>query len=285
MQRPTFTVVLTSASFLNRRLYSVTDRTTNLCVECTVCQCESHVVPEKSSLALECGHMIQCTECRDYNLEKIMRCEKCCKDIIGYFQEGCSPDCPRNTSTVKASALCAVCGSHLRKEAKCCRGSDNLKQCKKQLRACMTVLVQRPTLIDNPTAKDRPCSHYTLCQFCKSSVTKGHRSSTACKRCRTSKKRAASLKVDRVEPPVSPRRKKRCTLGALAALAGQMVDEDSDDDLAMDISSDSTPQNSSPHNSPPDTLRFGPKCGAPIWALVNPSSETKPSAKFFPQKR
>merc|ERR1712137_510350 len=207
---------------------------------------------------------VQCTECRDYNLEKIMRCQKCCSDILGYFVEGCSSDCPRNVSTVKASALCAVCGSHLRKEAKCCRASDSIKQCKKLLRSSMTVFVQRPALIPSPSQKeDRPCSHYTLCQFCKSNVTKGHRSSTACKICKTVKKKSASVMIPKKDRELSPERKKRCTLSALSALVEVIFDEDE-----METS---PPVLSEPTIT--DTpLRFGPKCGAPIWALVNPSN-------------
>jgi len=266
MSSSTFTVVLSSPSFLNRRLFSSRDQDkTNVFVCCTVCRKESRIIPEKSSLALKCGHMIQCTECRDYNLEKIMRCQKCCRDILGYFVEGCSPQCPRNIPTVKVSALCAVCGSHLRKEAKCCRSSESIKQCKKLLRSCMTVFVQHPSLISSPTQNDRPCSHYTLCQFCKSNVTKGHRSSTACKVCRSVKKKSASVMIPKKDREVSPERKKRCTLGALSELVEEIFRDEEDDDVM---------ETSSPASSEPtDTaLRFGPKCGAPIWALVNPSN-------------
>merc|ERR1712137_785884 len=87
------------------------------------------------------------------------------------------------------------------------------------------------------------------------------------------KKRATSLQVrEKLElPEPSPQRKKRCTLGTLAALAGQMVDEESDDeDLSMGSPSPSpSPLPLSVHsapNSPKEPLRFGPKCGAPIWA-------------------
>lgn len=234
---------------------------------CTFCLQESKVIPEKSSLALQCGHMIQCTECRDYNLEKIMRCEKCCRDILGCFIEGCSENCARNTSTVKASALCAVCGSHLRKEAKCCRGSDSLKETKKLLRSCMTVLVQRPTLIKNPSPKDRPCSHYTLCQYCKTSVIKGHRSSTVCKVCKNLKKRP----LDTLKDAEIPNPKKQCTLGALAEIADEIDKKQENEPKTNSNNSNDIPKTETTEKNGLTGLRFGPKCGAPIWALVNPS--------------
>jgi len=255
---------------------------------------ESKLITERSTLTLQCNHMIQCTECRDYNLEKTMRCESCCKEIAGYFPGGCGANCPRNSLTVKASALCAVCGSHLRKEARCCKSSEAMKKCKKKLRSCMTVLVQRPSLVASPSPRDRPCSHYTLCQFCKSSVTKGHRSSTACRVCRNTKKRPVSfsnLGGER-EPPCKV--DKRCTLGTLAELAGAYEDDERPDDEGFSSSGADSPMDvdgDSPGISPGvspyrgrsstavgsptfnkrQALRFGERGGAPIWALVNPS--------------
>ena len=129
--------------------------------------------------------MKQCTECRDYNIEKISRCENCCNKILKEFTSGCSTDCLRNEQTVKASALCLLCGNHLRKEARCCKNSSQLKHIKKKLRKHTVVLVQDPALVLNPKVTDRPCSHYTLCQYCKKSIIKGHRSNTACKDCKS----------------------------------------------------------------------------------------------------
>ena len=201
--------------------------------------------------------MIQCTECRDYNLEKMLRCERCCIEIVGIFPSGCSPNCPRNSTTVKATALCAVCGSHLRKEARCCKSSPLLKECKKKMRRYITVLVQNPSLIKSPTPQDRPCSHYTLCQFCKNSVTKGHRSSTACKLCRTSKKRPSNP----IEYTEAPPLKKQCTLGTLAQLAETFEESES-------ASSSKTLE--SPEREHPHSPRFGESVGSvPVWALLN----------------
>ena len=128
--------------------------------------------------------MIPCTECRDYNIEKVLRCEQCCRSVLGYFIEGCSPACPRNEETTKVSALCSICNSHLRKESRCCRYTKTLTACKKLIRAKTVVFVQNPSVVENPTPKDRPCSHYSLCQHCKKAIVKGHRSSTACKDCK-----------------------------------------------------------------------------------------------------
>lgn len=274
-------------------------------MECAVCRKESRIIPEKSSLALECGHMIQCTECRDYNLEKLMRCEKCCTEILGFFVGGCSPSCLRHTSTVKASALCAICGSHLRKEARCCRSSDTLKKCKHQLRTTVTVLVQRPTLIKNPSPKDRPCSHYTLCQHCKKNVTKGHRSSTSCKICKNTNKRPAIVMESGIKEKdkIYPEPKKRCLLQTLAdAVNTEMNDlppvTKAENSPLPSInhktptthqSPESTETLTSSTTTPPSTVyadgRYG-KCGIPIWALVNHSPvQLNTPGKFFPNSK
>jgi len=282
MQQISFSITLSSPSFLDRRLYATRGSHIGSYIECTICFRTCRVIAEKSSLALECGHMIQCTECRDYNLEKILRCENCCSRVLSYFPGGCSTNCPRNTETIKASALCVVCSSHLRKEARCCRQSNIQKQCKKQLRSCMTVLVQRPSLIPNPTPKDRPCSHYTLCQFCQSAITKGHRSSTACKACRKSAKRKRSSFVESTESKEEPPRKKRaCTLGTLAEIASQESINIGDNTMSNMSNIPKMPTISNIPRMPSisnininaqpkkEELRFGSKCGVPIWALVN----------------
>lgn len=156
----------------------------HILIDCPICCQKQEVIITKKMIKLSCDHMKQCTECRDYNIEKISRCEHCCNKILNEFTSGCSSDCLRNEQTVKASALCLLCGNHLRKEARCCKNSSQLKHIKKKLRKHTVVLVQDSALVLNPRVTDRPCSHYTLCQYCKKSIIKGHRSNTACKECK-----------------------------------------------------------------------------------------------------
>lgn len=244
---------------------------------CSYCKEESNIISQHNSIvALDCGHMIQCTECRDYNLEKMMRCENCCMKILNEFPPGCGPNCPRNTFTVKASALCAICGSHLRKEARCCKSTSSMKECKKKLRSKITVLVQKPSLIENPTPKDRPCSHYTLCQQCKSSITKGHRSNTTCKVCRNpdSKKRKFTLTTeDYYEPPAKVPRTLFPTTYTPATEISVTVPRSTiiDSPPRTPITEDSSPDvNDIKYTeTPSSSSRFGKSGASPIWAVLN----------------
>ena len=127
-------------------------------------------------------------------MEKILRCKECCESVTDRFIEGCCDTCPRNEDTAKVSALCVVCDKPMRKEAKCCRNSDSIRKLKKEIRQRTVVFVQNPYLVENPCSKDRPCSHFSLCQYCKQSIVKGHRTTTACKSCK------AKLTDGRISP-------------------------------------------------------------------------------------
>jgi hypothetical protein len=154
-------------------------------VFCSTCRRNQSIRMCGSVATIECGHLLPCSECRDYNIEKVLRCERCCNHIIGDFVKGCSPTCHRNEETNKTSAMCVICDSHLRKEAKCCRASSKIANARHAIRSATFVLVELPPQKEHPTPKDRPCSHFSLCQYCKSSIIKGHRSNTACKNCKS----------------------------------------------------------------------------------------------------
>lgn len=155
-------------------------------LECSMCRNQVQVVVTPAGISTNCQHMIQCNECRDYFVEKLARCERCASDFTTtVFPSGCSEECPRHTHTSKSSALCPMCDSKLRKESKCCKNSADIKRLRATLRNSVSVLVQDPRhWISHPSTKSRPCSHYNLCQYCQSSIIKGHRSTTSCKSCR-----------------------------------------------------------------------------------------------------
>lgn len=208
--------------------------------------------------------MIPCSECRDYNIEKVLRCEKCCIEITGTFVGGCSPTCLREEETTKVSALCTICSSHLRKEARCCKNSKELAKCKKIIRNKTIVFVQSPNIINNPTPKDRPCSHYTLCQYCKNAIVKGHRSSTACKTCR--------LQV--VEGTLVPSKKRNRVQFCLDTGLNQYIPPDKKFCHKHIDDGDSSPNNDKPNTKSESTesksssSRFGECSRIPVSALL-----------------
>lgn len=141
--------------------------------------------------------------------------------------------------------------------------------CKKKIRARTIVFVQNPSLVKNPSPKDRPCSHYTLCQYCKKSIVKGHRSSTACKSCKLQvvegtlvppkKRNRVQFCLDTGMNHYVPPAKRVCTqppsgLDTLASLAHQET-----------IKSEYKIKQEKPTNP---GWRFGEFCRIPVHALL-----------------
>uniref|UniRef100_A0A7S4ML02 RING-type domain-containing protein n=1 Tax=Vannella robusta TaxID=1487602 RepID=A0A7S4ML02_9EUKA len=238
-------ISLESPIFLTRQLVTIPEDEENpSAVYCPICSCNRTVTIENQVITVDCGHLIPCTECRDYNIEKVLRCESCCRGITGKWVEGCNESCPRFEETTKVSALCSICSSHLRKEARCCRNTPPMGICKQKIRSKTAVFVQNPKLVKNPTPKDRPCSHFSLCQFCKKSIVKGHRSSTACKSCKSkvaegsmspSKKRnriqfCLETGINQYVPPTKAKCASPSSLDALAKIAEVESKEESKTD-------------------------------------------------------
>src|SRR3990167_1441289 len=155
-------------------------------VECSVCHKLVTLELIDDVLQTSCGHLEQCRECRDYQIEKIYRCMTCSVNLLNNVNEFCGPNCLRKQFTQKSSALCSVCNSHLQKECKTCKSTNNFKLVKNILKKKVFVLVRAQntvTLGDN-----RPCSHYSICKYCQKNIARGHKGNSVCNNCRSTNK-------------------------------------------------------------------------------------------------
>ena len=138
---------------------------------------------EPNSFSLSCSHMEQCTECREYQIEKLFRCVNCCNTILNQTQHYCGESCGRREVTIKSTALCCVCKGHLQKECKACKKGATFKIAKKAFKKRLFLLVRSPALLSEQD--NRPCSHYALCKHCNLNVARGHKGNSVCRSCRS----------------------------------------------------------------------------------------------------
>merc|ERR1712137_930080 len=147
----------------------------------------------------KCEHIEICTECSNYQIEKILRCQSCCQGILGQFPS-CGSKCSRATVTQKSTARCDTCGLALRKRCVSCKKDPAYVAAKQQLKSQVKVYV---TAVSSLKAVDiRPCSHCRVCVSCKNSLTKGHRERGICNSCKSKNNSANSSPV--LTPVLSP---------------------------------------------------------------------------------
>jgi len=178
---------LNTTSFLQKKLIILGEGTINkeLETQCTLC-CNTVAVEQHSScIRTSCKHLEHCTECRDYQIEKIFRCELCSVKLLGFFPDYCSNTCARRSVTRKSSALCSLCNAHLRKECKTCKGTIAFKRFKQSLKGLIYTLVRAPFTVGPQDF--RPCAHYGLCKLCNKNIAKGHKGNSICHACRDSR--------------------------------------------------------------------------------------------------
>jgi len=147
----------------------------------------------------KCEHIEICTECSNYQIEKILRCQSCCQGILGQFPS-CGSKCSRATVTQKSTARCDTCGLALRKRCVSCKKDPAYVAAKQQLKSQVKVYV---TAVSSLKAVDiRPCSHCRVCVSCKNSLTKGHRERGICNSCKSKNNSANTSPAS--TPSISP---------------------------------------------------------------------------------
>ena len=175
---------ITASSFLLRKLVILSEETHKhqKHVACIFCNNPSTIVEHEGNHRLACKHLEQCTECREYQIEKIFRCPECCKAFLDHVPEHCSETCSRREFTQKSTALCGICNSHLQKECKMCKRSQIFRHVKNSLKKRVFVFVRSPPTVS--AHDNRPCSHYALCKYCNKNIARGHKGNSVCKLCR-----------------------------------------------------------------------------------------------------
>ena len=182
MQGPTFSTHSFSESVIEGksfppRVFVITTKTPHP-LNCHICNQEQHI--SKSQTSTECGHLIRCNECTDYQIEKFYRCPQCCKGLLGIFPPPCSSHCSRLQNTL--NALCSTCNCTLTKDCTQCKSSLTFRQTREILRYNLHVFVVSPEHL--PEEFSRPCSHYAPCKICVTRLCKARKKHAICNECR-----------------------------------------------------------------------------------------------------
>ena len=147
---------------------------------------------------IKCNHLEKCSECTIYQIEKLLRCENCCTNLLGSYPNPCSGDCNRNNITQNVSAKCDACSGPLRKKCKGCKKSPEFVAAKTNLKKFVRIFI---TCIHSVKGSSiRPCSHCRLCIKCKQTLTKGHRERAVCSNCKAANNSSATSQSQSPSP-------------------------------------------------------------------------------------
>jgi len=146
---------------------------------CTKCEPED-------ALSMKCDHIEKCSECTIYQIEKLMRCETCCQQILGFIPPFCGSSCKASRTTYK-STPCNICSGTLRRSCASCKNTDWFKNSKGALKSHVQMYI---TALDSITMFPalRPCCHCKFCVRCNTAVSKGHRERNVCLKCKANPK-------------------------------------------------------------------------------------------------
>merc|ERR1712137_356024 len=147
----------------------------------------------------KCIHFEGCSECTNYQIEKLLRCQNCCEAMLNQYPPSCSKDCSRKQKTNVPSAKCDLCGNYLKRRCTSCKSNTEYRKAKEEFKTRVRVFIIALSSVSTNPFK-RPCSHCRLCTKCSLTLTKGHRERGICGKCKRSSPSQHSHKSAIVAP-------------------------------------------------------------------------------------